>query len=133
MKQHLKSVNLIVFALLLLTLPACTPNPNEEYIQGTWAFANEFEDPLSSPIHVFDQWWFGSGRFHYQNEVAMGFPQVVEGNYRILKTTEDQITLELYNVQGTEAIQENHQLTLTLIRADDTLRFGRTLYYRAGP
>jgi hypothetical protein len=61
-----------------------------------------------------------------------GFPQVVEENYRILETSEDRSPGTVH-VQGTEAIEENHQLTLILIPADDTLRIGRTLYYRAGP
>lgn len=126
----------IVFILILLqalVFAGCKPNPTEDYIQGTWVFANEFGDERSTSVHLLNEWWFGGGRFHFQQEVAMGFPDIAEGRYRIFDSTEDQIILELFHVEGNAAIYENQQLTLRLEREADGLRVGRTLYYRSGP
>ena len=49
-----------VFCICLL-LAGCQPDPNDDFIQGTWSFANEQGDERSGSAHVLQEWWFGRG------------------------------------------------------------------------
>jgi hypothetical protein len=125
---------LLALALGGLFVAGCELSPNEAYFQGYWSFANEFDNPQATEVHLLQQWWFGGGQFQYYREVWAGFPESVEGRYRILDETEDTITLELYDVHAARsALDDGSQLALVLERETDMLRINRTLYYRSGP
>lgn len=124
----------LFLALAPILLSACALSPNEEYFQGYWSFANGFNNPQATEVHVLDQWWFGGGQFQYYREVWAGFPESVEGRYRILDQTEDTITLELYDVHAARsALDDGSQLHMILERETGELRINRVLYYPSGP
>jgi hypothetical protein len=121
----------MIAAALLLT--GCRPDPNEQFIQGTWLFANEFENERSGSAHVYQYWRFGGGSFSFYQEIAFGSPQFADGHYRILDSTADSITLELYGIQGTRPMSDPTEMKILLDRERDTVRISRVLYARGGP
>ena len=123
---------LITFSLLL-TLPACTPNPNEEFIQGNWAFVNESGDYRPGRPPLYFQWNFYNGTFYVEQEVFMGFPRISEGHYRILDSEEDKLTIELYDVQGNYYQYEPVEVDIQLDRENNTLRISKALFEHVGP
>jgi hypothetical protein len=125
----------IVFLILAAgLLPGCALTPNDAYIQGYWTFANEFDDPQATEVHILQEWWFGGGRFHFYREIWAGFPESVEGRYRILVDEGESLTLELYDVHAARSpLDDGSQITLVLEHETDELRINRTLYYRSGP
>ncbi len=122
---------LLVFAGCMVA--GCGPSESERFIQGTWAFANEQGDPRATELHVLQEWWFGGGRFFFQQEIAFGFPMVAEGRYRIVERSENRLILELYFVEGNAPVYENQQIIIVLAHDIDSIRINRTLYYRVGP
>jgi len=128
--------NLIVpfiFCLVLIFLPACTPDPNEQFIQGIWSFANEAGNERSGSAHVFFEWQFSNGTFFVQQEIIMGKPLASEGRYRILESAEDLIVLELFNVKGNYVLSDPFELRVEIDREKDTARIQRTLFERVFP
>jgi len=124
---------LIFYVLVLCAiLAACKTSESDDYIQGTWAFANESGDPRATELHVLHEWWFGRGRFFFQHEVTYGFPIRAEGRYRIVETSGEKIVLELYNIEGNATFYENQQIPLRMEIESDMLRINRVLYFRAG-
>jgi len=124
---------LSIYCLMLVGLAACTPDPNEQFIQGVWAFANESGDERSGAAHVFFEWQFSNGTFFIQQEIAMGNPLVSEGRYRILESKENLLILELFNVEGNYIISDPYELRVEIDRENDTARIQRTLFERAYP
>jgi hypothetical protein len=125
---------LIVVLVGILFLSGCANDPNHEFIQGQWLFANEHGDSLSGSGHLYYEWRFDNGYFSMYREILLGMPSTLYGYYRILYSDEDSITLQIYDLDGTEASQYTDrvgELTLTIHREDDTLDIGRTLFYRA--
>ena len=119
--------------LLFFLLSACTPDPNDQFIQGGWSFANETGDYLSGKTHVYHVWQFSNGTFFVQQEIAMGNPLVSEGRYRILESEEDLLILELFNVEGNYIISDPYELRVEIDRENDTARIQRALFDRVYP
>lgn len=125
---------LFTFSLFLLfTLPACKPDPNEEYLQGIWEFANEAGDERSGRVHLFFRWEFSGGIFYVQQEITMGKPLTSQGHYRILESDEDLIVLELYDIQGNYIQSEPFELRIELDKENATARIQKTLFNRIWP
>ena len=128
------SARLLLLAALLLVLSACSLSPEEEYIQGYWTFANEFNNPQATEVHLLQEWWFGNGRYYFIREIWAGFPETSEGRYRILERDGDSITLEFFGVSSSRsAFQDGSTVTIVFEPDEDSLRVNRTLYYRSGP
>lgn len=120
--------------VLFLVLSGCEMSPEESFIQGYWSFANETGDERSGTAHLLQEWWFGGGRFYFQQEIAAGFPILAEGRYRILERDNSSITLEMFQVNtNSELFTDGGQIRLEIDRANDTLRVNRVLYVRSGP
>jgi hypothetical protein len=128
--------SLIVFHLMtVLLVSGCRLSPNDEYIQGVWTFANEFNDPMATGVHLLQEAQFGGGKFYFYREVWAGFPESVEARYRILVNDGDKMTLELFDVSAARSVlDDGAQILLILERETDELRINRVLYYRStGP
>ena len=125
---------LIILVLLISGLLAgCRTDPNHEFIQGQWLFANAQGDSRSGTGHVYYEWRFDNGSFSSYFEVAMGKPQTLDGYYRILSSEGDQIVLEIYDLDGTQASQytdRTGQITLTIDRENEQLKIARQWFYR---
>lgn len=138
MKKPILAFPSLLFSLSLclfvsLTLPACAPNPNEQFIQGAWLFANETGEERSGSAHVYFEWQFSNGTFYVYQEIVFGKPLVSEGRYRILENQEDLIVLELFNVEGNFIPEEPYELRIQIDRENDTARIQKTLFERAFP
>ncbi|HLF90937.1 MAG TPA: hypothetical protein VI451_18485 [Anaerolineales bacterium] len=131
MKNRRLFIPFILLTLLFLT--ACTLDPNDQFIQGGWSFANETGDYLSGKTHVYHVWQFSNGTFFVQQEIAMGNPLVSEGRYRILESEEDLLILELFNVEGNYIISDPYELRVEIDRENDTARIQRALFDRVYP
>ncbi len=93
----------IVFVLLLLmiSLTGCKMGANEEFIQGQWQFEVEHLKNLPAEPHLTMIWAFDGGYFYYDG-CCFNQDSNLKGNYRILREEGNVLTLELYNVVGTE-------------------------------
>ena len=127
----------MLLAILLgaLFVSGCELSPNDDYIQGVWTVANEFDDPKATEVHLLQEWQFSGGRAYFYRELWAGFPESFEGRYRILVNEGDQLTLELFDVSASRSpMDDGSQILLVLERETDELRINRVLYYRStGP
>lgn len=124
---------LLTLILLPFLLTACKQDPNEEFIQGIWEFANESGDERSGRVHLFYRWQFSAGTFYVEQEIVMSKPSVSEGRYRILDSSEDLIVLELFDVEGTFLQSDPYELRIEIDRENNTARFQNTLFNRIWP
>lgn len=124
---------LLTLILLPFLLTACKPDPNEEYLQGIWEFANEQGQERSGKAHVFFRWEFSGGTFQVEQEIIMGKPQVAQGNYRILESSDNNITLELFAIQGNYITSDPYELRIELDKENATARIQKTLFDRIWP
>jgi hypothetical protein len=122
----------ILLFIITVTLTGCL-DINDQFIQGTWGFANEGGDEKSGNAHVLREWTFSNGSFSYINEIFMGFPDTLTGMYRIKDSGKDFIMLELYNTQGNLSYGNNVELQIKIDPDNDTLRVQGELYYRLYP
>ena len=130
-------LKLVVLGLSMIVLAAlfsaCTLDENDAFIQGGWGFANEGGSDRSAEAHLLVEWWFDRGTFRYMYELFYGFPKTLDGDYRIVESDGDTITLELYNLQGTEAyIYENRRTEIRIIidRENEQIRVNKQLFNR---
>ena len=124
---------LLPSVILVLSLSACT-DPNEEFIQGRWVFANEHNIERSGPAHVLYEWVFSGGTFFTQTTVAE--PQTLYGNYRIIKSEEGLLRIEIYNLNGTRAYaytDQKGELDIQIDTENDQIRIQGELFYREKP
>ena len=71
---------------------------NEEYIKGTWRLNGELPpNNTGHPFHWFLEYTFNSdGSF-----MLTGYPPLMQkGKYRVVKSEDDKLTLELYEQSG---------------------------------
>jgi hypothetical protein len=104
---------------------------NDEFIQGMWVFANEYEVERSGPAHLFYIWQFGNGSFY--NEQTVGATRNLYGNYRIINSGDGYLELELYNLEGTIQHVDTSRLSIKIDYEKNQIRIGRTLFYRRTP
>ncbi len=84
---------------------------DEEFIQGTWRLTGE-----NDGHGWFLEWTFDHGKFDLK-----GYPPLYqEGKYRIVKTEENKLTLELYDQKGNFGT-ENSQVEVVPDKSKDTL------------
>lgn len=114
---------------LALLLSACRPDPNDQFIQGTWQLAE------TDTGNRFFEWRFDNGTFIRQQEIDSVTTLYTTGQYRLLESEGDSLTLELFDYSGDRIAYENNPITLPIEidRENDTARIQNTLFVRVVP
>lgn len=98
---------LLLLALLLCSLlGACRPDPNVQFIQGTWEIAEAGER--------FFQWTFERGTFSRAQEVDGSTSLLTTGRYRVVQSDGDLLELELSDYEGDRIAYENNPMTIRI-------------------
>jgi len=118
-----------IILLLIITLSACTLDPNDQFIQGTWEITNPeagFE---------FFQWSFSNGTFTREQEIDRANTLYTTGSYRVIESSGDDLILELFDYAGDRISYENNPMTIKIEidRANDTARITNVTFVRGGP
>jgi len=121
--------NLILFILLIFSLSACNPDPNDQFIQGTWQIAHEDVE------NQFFQWRFSNGTFTREQEIDSSTALYTTGQYRVVESEGDLLTIELFDYSGDRISYENNPMTIRIEvdRANDSARITNVLFVRLGP
>ena len=120
---------IFIFLLLIFTLAACTRDPNVQFIQGTW------ENAQADGDNRFIQWVFSNGAFTRQQEIDGSTFLYTTGQYQLVESDGDLLTLELFDFSGDRISYENSPMTIRIEidRASDTARIASTAFIRASP
>jgi len=120
---------IFIFLLLILTITACTRDPNVQFIQGTWEIAHADAD------NEFYQWYFNNGTFIRQQEIERSSSLYTTGQYRMVESDGDLLALELFDFSGDRISYEDSPMTIKIEidRASDTARITNTLFIRVSP
>jgi len=115
--------------LLIFTLSACTPDPNDEFIQGTWEIAQ------TSAGNEFFQWQFSNGTFTREQEIDRTTSLYTTGSYRVVESEGDLLTIELFDYSGDRIAYENNPMTIKIEidRPNDSATITNVLFIRVGP
>lgn len=103
---------------LVLILGACTPDPNEMFIQGNWYYNDQhiLEAVGESFSEVY--WTFDRGSYETFACCFVKFEQF--GRYDVLKSEGDKLTLEFFNTDG-KFNSERFQVGINIDREADTI------------
>jgi hypothetical protein len=112
-------------------------DPNEAFIQGYWepsaediALANQVTGvPLRGAVHVFERWMFEAGHFRYEFD-NMYTQRSLIGLYRLISNEGDKLVLELYNITGSEMV-DDREIIIEINRAKDSIQIQMANYTRA--
>ena len=104
---------LLLLTLLALSLAACTPDANEQFIQGTWRLAAP-EQQSAGRLPADMEWQFNNGAFTRQIELDAQTINLSHGGYRIASSPDDQIILILFNIRGERFTYENNDAEITI-------------------
>lgn len=120
---------IFIFILLIFTLVACTRDPNVQFIQGTW------ENAQSDADNRFFQWVFSNGTFTRQQEIDSGRFLYTTGQYQLVESDGDVLTLELFDFSGDRISYEDSPMTIRIEidRLNDTARIASTAFIRVSP
>ena len=120
---------ILISLLLIFTLSACTRDPNVQFIQGTW------ENAQVDGGNRFFQWVFDNGTFTRQQEIDSGTFLYTTGQYQLVESDGDVLTLELFDFSGDRISYEDSPMTIRIEidRASDTARIASTAFIRASP
>jgi hypothetical protein len=109
---------ILVFSLLI----AGCSNENDAFIQGSWYYLDPHLNNLSGESHLEVTWSFAGGTFEFHSCCFNGeFYQT--GRYDIVRTEEDLIVLELFNIRGSSfgSGEERGRIRIEIDREEDTL------------
>ena len=117
---------IFISLLLIFTLAACTRDPNVQFIQGTW------EKAQADGGNRFFQWVFSNGTFTRQQEIDSGTFLYTTGQYQLVESDGDLLTLELFDFSGDRISYEDSPMTIRIEidRANDTARIANALFIR---
>jgi hypothetical protein len=120
---------LFILLLLILTLTACSRDPNLSFIQGAWESAPAAAD------NKYLQWQFNNGTFSRQQQIDTSNLLYTTGQYRLVESDGDLLILELFDFSGDRISYENSPMTIRIEidRANDTARITNTLFNRVSP
>ncbi len=97
----MKRIGMMTMALLGLVLSmvltGCTDR-NEAFIQGTWIYAEPSVGGITPQSSVHTNWSFDRGRVEAHS--CCDFRPGMTGRYRIVRSEDDQLSLELYDLEG---------------------------------
>ena len=111
--SNTKKLLLLTFAMLALSLSACTPDANEQFIQGTWRLAAP-EQQSAGRLPADMEWQFNNGAFTRQIELDAQTINFSHGGYRIASSTGDRIILILFDIRGERFTYENNDVEITI-------------------
>ena len=121
----------IAIFLLGLSVVGCT-NTNDDFIQGSWTYRSEHLAEIVGEKDLIVTWFFSGGTFTYQ-ACCFNIDIEVGGRYRILESTEDHLTLELYNTYGSGNRFEG-EVIIKIDRANNELNIqGDGPFRKLGP
>ena len=117
------------FLLLIFTLSACSLDPNDQFIQGTWEIAQP------DAKNEFFQWRFSNGTFTREQEIDRANTLYTTGSYRVIESGGEVIILELFDYSGDRISYENNPMTIKfeIDRANDTATITNIVFSRRGP
>jgi hypothetical protein len=115
--------------VLIFTLSACTLDPNEQFIQGSWEIA---QPDARNPLF---RWRFSNGTFTREQELDSATMLYTTGSYRLIESGGDELTLELFNFSGDRISYEDNPMSIKIEidRANDTARITNVVFVRASP
>lgn len=118
-----------IYLLLLLTLTACTLDPNEQFIQGTWEIAQP------DAKNEFFQWRFSCGTFTREQHIDREYPLYTTGSYLVIESNGDDLILELFDYSGDRISYENNPMSIKIEidLANDTARITNIIFVRVVP
>jgi hypothetical protein len=120
---------IFISLLLIFTLAACMRDPNVQFIQGTW------ENAQADGGNRFFQWVFDNGTFTRQQEIDSGTFLYTTGQYQLVESDGDLLTLELFDFSGDRISYEDSPMTIRIEidRVNDTAKIASTAFIRASP
>ena len=120
---------ILISFLLIFTLSACTRDPNVQFIQGTW------ENAQADGGNRFFQWVFDNGTFTRQQEIDSGTFLYTTGQYQLVESDGDLLTLELFDFSGDRISYEDSPMTIRIEidRVNATAKIASTAFIRASP
>jgi hypothetical protein len=127
-KKHLSV--LLGILLLVSFMVACTPDPNEAFIQGNWYYNDLHIQEVPGESYSESFWNFSRGTFDAYTCCFVKYHQY--GRYDIVESEGDTLTLVLFNIDG-NLNSERVQIGIRIDRETDTIRiqgggpFTRTL------
>lgn len=118
---------LFLLLLITLTLTACMRDPNLVFIQGTWASVSSGERSF--------QWQFNNGTFTRQQAFDNNRTLYTTGQYQLVESEGDELTLELFDYSGDRISYEDSPMTIRIEidRLNDTARIANTPFVRVSP
>lgn len=127
-----------LWVLILLTttatlLSGCM-SENEKFIQGSWYYFDEHLGSIVGESELIIQWGFGNGVFTY-DACCFNIDETVTGRYEVFESTENTITLRLFNTRGSSILNyDNVKLPITIDRQNDTISpYGGDSFIRSTP
>lgn len=129
MKTFRPSPLLLFTFSLLLTLTACKLDPNEQFIQGTWEIAQTDSE------NRYFRWEFNNGTFTRAQEVDSVTSFYTTGQYRLVESDGNILTIELFNFNGDRISYTNNPATLKIEinQETDTARIQNVDFVRISP
>jgi hypothetical protein len=91
---------LAVSVTVLSSIVGCS-DANDQFIQGSWYYRDPHLDSVQGETFLEATWTFDRGTFEYYTCCFSGQSHQT-GRYRILKSADDRLVLELFNVRGGE-------------------------------
>lgn len=127
----LRAPNKFTLIILLLPIFACsalrqiTPDTNAQFIQGQWSYSQDLGGGLASVL----TWDFRNGHFTLE-----GYPPLAQkGDYRVVKSDGDTVTLRLVNQSG-DLSTDDREMEIILDRSAETLMIdGQGPFHRVNP
>lgn len=121
----------LVWLSLILPTLACSaiqqiaPDENLQFIQGQWSYSQDLGEGFASVL----TWDFRAGHF-----ILEGYPPLFqEGDYQVVKSDGDTVTLRLVNQSGDLATDER-EIEIVLDRNAETLLIdGQGPFHRVNP
>lgn len=113
----------LAIGMLLLLMAACTPDPNETFIQGSWYYNDQHIQEVVGESYAETIWNFERGRYETKTCCFVKFQQF--GRYDIHESEGDKIILEMFNING-KFNSERFQLGILIDRDKGTINIGST-------
>ena len=113
---------LIIIAIALITLAACTPDPNEVFIQGNWYYNDPHIMTVDGESFNETFWAFENGTYETTTCCFTRFQQY--GRYDILESEGDTMTLVLFNIDG-RLNSDRVPIKVLIDREADTIKIAR--------
>lgn len=119
----------LIWILVLLSLTACRPDRNRQFIQGIWQAA---DGGSAASTQSFVQWQFSRGGFILQQEIREGDRMISQGSYSVVRNEGDLIEIELYNISGSVFTYNNLPavFSIEIDSSANTIRINDRLFER---